>query len=177
VSRIPAGLAAPSPPPGFLDAASGEPLHPAARAARAEAEATAWADPARLYGAGRRSRQLLDGARESVAGVLGCRPDEVSFTSSGTRAVHLGIAGLALGRRRVGTHVVTGAVEHSAVLHAIDVLVAADGREVTTVGVDATGRVVGASTVARNITRRKQEENERLGLIKDLTAALAHAHF
>ncbi len=39
---------------------------------------------------------------------------------------------------------------------------------------DAAGRVVGASTVARNITRRKQEENERLGLIKDLTSALTH---
>ena len=41
---------------------------------------------------------------------------------------------------------------------------------------DAHGRVVGASTVARDITRRKQEENERLGLIKDLTAALAQAY-
>ncbi len=41
---------------------------------------------------------------------------------------------------------------------------------------DPGGRVVGASTVARDITRRKQEENERLGLIKDLTAALAHPH-
>jgi PAS domain S-box-containing protein len=41
---------------------------------------------------------------------------------------------------------------------------------------DATGRVVGASTVARDITRRKQEENERLCLIQDLTAALSHVH-
>jgi PAS domain S-box-containing protein len=41
---------------------------------------------------------------------------------------------------------------------------------------DAGGRVVGASTVARDITRRKEEENERLGLIQDLTAALAHVH-
>ena len=41
---------------------------------------------------------------------------------------------------------------------------------------DTSGRVVGASAVARDITRRKQEENERLGLIKDLTAALAHAY-
>jgi PAS domain S-box-containing protein len=41
---------------------------------------------------------------------------------------------------------------------------------------DASGRVVGASTVARDITRRKQEEDERLGLIKDLTAALEHTH-
>jgi two-component system, cell cycle sensor histidine kinase and response regulator CckA len=39
---------------------------------------------------------------------------------------------------------------------------------------DAGGKVIGASTVARDITRHKQEENERLGLIKDLTAALVH---
>ncbi|SPE59625.1 putative PAS/PAC sensor protein [Verrucomicrobia bacterium] len=38
---------------------------------------------------------------------------------------------------------------------------------------DSHGQVVGASTVARDITRRKQEENERLSLIQDLTAALA----
>jgi 3-oxoacyl-(acyl-carrier-protein) synthase len=41
---------------------------------------------------------------------------------------------------------------------------------------DPSGRVVGASTVARDITRRKQEDNERLSLIQDLTAALAHVH-
>lgn len=41
---------------------------------------------------------------------------------------------------------------------------------------DTGGRVVGASTVARDITRRKQVENEQLELIKDLTAALAHAY-
>jgi PAS domain S-box-containing protein len=41
---------------------------------------------------------------------------------------------------------------------------------------DATGQVVGASAVARDITRRKEEENERLSLIKDLTSALTHAH-
>jgi two-component system, cell cycle sensor histidine kinase and response regulator CckA len=41
---------------------------------------------------------------------------------------------------------------------------------------DATGQVVGASAVVRDITRRKEEENERLSLIKDLTCALAHVH-
>ena len=39
---------------------------------------------------------------------------------------------------------------------------------------DARGRIIGASTVARDISARKEEENERLGLIEDLTAALAH---
>jgi PAS domain S-box-containing protein len=41
---------------------------------------------------------------------------------------------------------------------------------------DHEGRVVGASIVARDITQRKQEENERLALIQELTAALSHAH-
>jgi two-component system, cell cycle sensor histidine kinase and response regulator CckA len=41
---------------------------------------------------------------------------------------------------------------------------------------DPGGRIVGASTVARDITLRKQEENERLSLIQDLTAALAHVN-
>ncbi len=130
----------PTPPPGYLDAASGEPLHPAARLALAAADASgAWADPARLYGPGRRSRVLLDSARASVAAVLGCRPDEVSFPSSGTQAVHLGVAGLASGRSRVGSVRVVSAVEHSAVLHAARHGVIAD--QVIAVGVDRTGRV------------------------------------
>lgn len=40
---------------------------------------------------------------------------------------------------------------------------------------DGEGRIIGASTVARDITRRKQEETERLSLIQELTAALSHA--
>jgi two-component system, cell cycle sensor histidine kinase and response regulator CckA len=42
---------------------------------------------------------------------------------------------------------------------------------------DASGRVIGASSVARDITQRKREDNERLALIQELTSALEHAHF
>ena len=41
---------------------------------------------------------------------------------------------------------------------------------------DATGRVIGMSSVARDLSRRKQEENDRLALIRDLTSALARAN-
>jgi two-component system, cell cycle sensor histidine kinase and response regulator CckA len=40
---------------------------------------------------------------------------------------------------------------------------------------DSAGQVIGASTIARDITARKQEETERLALIQDLTAALSHS--
>jgi cysteine desulfurase len=102
----------------YLDAASTEPLHPAARSTLLEALDAGWADPARLYREGRRARILLDNAREVTAGLLGARPDEVVFTGSGTQAVHLGVLGMLAGRRRAGNRLVTTAVEHSAVLHA-----------------------------------------------------------
>lgn len=97
-----------------------------------------WADPARLYGAARRARMLLDGARETVAGCLGARPDEVSFTASGTQAAHLAVLGGLAGRRRAGTTLVHSAVEHSAVLNAAERHVAAGGQAVP-VGVNELG--------------------------------------
>ena len=77
-----------------------------------------YADPRRLHRAGREARLLLDNAREATADALGVRADEVTFTPSGTHAVHLGLLGLVRGSRR-GDVVVHSAVEHSAVRHAV----------------------------------------------------------
>ena len=122
---------------GYLDAASAEPLHPAAHSTLLSALGEGWADPSRRYGAGRRNRLRLDAARSAVAGVLGARADELSFTASGTAAVQLGLLGAAAARHRVGSHVVVSAVEHSSVLQAA----AAHGGDVTVVPVDRLGRV------------------------------------
>ncbi|MFI6283553.1 cysteine desulfurase/sulfurtransferase TusA family protein [Streptomyces sp. NPDC051018] len=121
----------------YFDTASSAPLHPVARQALQAALDEGWADPARLYREGRRARLLLDAAREAAAEAVGCRPDELVFTPSGTRAVHLGVAGALAGRRRVGGHAVVSAVEHSSVLHAS----ARYGEETSEVPVDRLGRV------------------------------------
>jgi cysteine desulfurase len=121
----------------YLDAAAGVPLHPAARTALVAALEDGWADPARLYGSARRARLLLEGAREAVAAVLGARPDEVSFPSSGTAAAHLAVLGGLTGRRRAGSALVHSAIEHSSVLAAAQHA----GVPATAVGVDALGRV------------------------------------
>lgn len=107
-----------------FDAASAEPPHPAARAALLAAFDEGWADPARLYRAGRQARMLLDQSRAAVAEVLGCRAREVMFTASGTAAIHYGMAGVLAGRRRIGERLVVSAVEHSAVLHGAELHVA-----------------------------------------------------
>ncbi|MET7484757.1 aminotransferase class V-fold PLP-dependent enzyme [Streptomyces sp. NPDC005538] len=124
----------------YFDAASSAPLHPVARQALLASLDEGWADPARLYREGRRARMLLDAAREAAAEAVGCRPDELVFTASGTRAVHTGIAGALAGRRRVGRHLIVSAVEHSSVLHSAEALVA-EGGSSTEVPVDRTGAV------------------------------------
>lgn len=78
---------------------------------------------------------LLDAAREAAAEAVGCRADELVFTSSGTQAVHAGISGALAGRRRVGRHLIVSAVEHSSVLHSAELF------DVTEVPVGRTGAV------------------------------------
>ncbi|MGA4959190.1 cysteine desulfurase/sulfurtransferase TusA family protein [Streptomyces lavendulocolor] len=124
----------------YFDSASAAPLHPVARQALQAALDEGWADPARMYREGRRARLLLDAAREAAAEAVGCRPDELVFTPSGTAAVHSGVAGALAGRRRTGRHLVVSAVEHSSVLHSAAAHGGAGGT-VTEVAVDRGGRV------------------------------------
>ncbi|MEW2247460.1 aminotransferase class V-fold PLP-dependent enzyme [Streptomyces sp. NPDC006975] len=132
---------------GYFDAASATPLHPVARQALLASLDEGWADPARLYREGRKARMLLDASREAAAEAVGCRADELVFTSSGTRAVHTGVAGALAGRRRVGRHLIVSAVEHSSVLHSAEAHQAGGGA-VTEVAVDRGGRVDPAAYAA-----------------------------
>ncbi|WIM98040.1 aminotransferase class V-fold PLP-dependent enzyme [Actinoplanes oblitus] len=122
-------------PPVYLDAASAAPLHPVAREALLAALADGWADPARLYAAGRRAQQLQEAASAAVAELLGVRPDELSFWPSGTAAAQAAVLGGLAGRRRAGSVLVHSAIEHSTVLHAAGT---AEAREVR---VDRLGRL------------------------------------
>src|SRR5689334_6335547 len=61
---------------------------------------------------------MLDNARSATAEALGVRPDEVTFTPSGTHAVHLGVLGLLAGNARSGHQLLASAVEHASVMHA-----------------------------------------------------------
>ncbi|MEO6019879.1 MAG: aminotransferase class V-fold PLP-dependent enzyme [Knoellia sp.] len=99
----------------MLDA-NRSPLHPSARETLLAALDAGWADPRRLHREGRQARHLLDRARESVAASVGARPDEISFHPSGVHALRTGVAGLRHARRRVGTRVLTSAVDQAVLL-------------------------------------------------------------
>jgi cysteine desulfurase len=80
---------------------------------------------------GQQTRAAVEDARESVAALLGCRAAEIVFTSGGTEADNLAIAGLV----GAGDHVITSSIEHHAVLLACEHLEDI-GAEVTVLPVD-----------------------------------------
>jgi len=100
---------------------------------------------------GQNTRAAVEDARDSVAALLGCRASEIIFTSGGTEADNLAIAGLV----GAGQHVITSSVEHHAVLLACKHLEEI-GAEVTVLPVD------GRSLVDPADVRRALRPNTRL---------------
>ena len=99
-----------------------------------------WGNPSSVHRLGMDAEHLLQQARKQVADRLGAEPDRVFFTSCGTEADNWAIFSAAqrLGKR--GKHIVTTAVEHHAVLHAMQKL-EQSGFEVTYLEPDGEGFV------------------------------------
>ena len=93
-----------------------------------------------VHAEGRAARAALDDARERFARFIGAKSKEIIFTGSGSEADNLALIGAARALRQRGNHLVSSAIEHHAVLHALDAL-RDEGFEVTLLGVDSEGRV------------------------------------
>lgn len=98
-----------------------------------------YGNPSSAYSFGSRISKAIEQARAQVAGLLGCEPKEILFTSCGTEADNAAIAS-ALSIDPDRQHVVTTAVEHSAIIKQCEVL-AKRGVEVTLLGVDEKGQI------------------------------------
>uniref|UniRef100_UPI003F6E949A aminotransferase class V-fold PLP-dependent enzyme n=1 Tax=Elioraea sp. TaxID=2185103 RepID=UPI003F6E949A len=97
----------------YLDANATEPLRPEARAA-VLAALDQPGNPSSVHGAGRAARRVLEDAREALAAVVGLAPASLVFTSGGTEANAIALAGCATEGRRV----LASATEHDSVLRA-----------------------------------------------------------
>lgn len=97
-----------------------------------------------LHSSGRRARRVVEQAREVVAEALGARPSEVIFTGGGTESDNLAVKGIYWGRQAgepARRRVLASAVEHHAVLDAVEWLAEHADAEITWLEVDAHGRV------------------------------------
>lgn len=120
----------------YLDHAATSPLHPEVLEAMLPYLGEHYGNPGSLHRAGQRCRQAVQEAREQVAALIGADPREIVFTSGGTEADNLAIAGTL---DEYGGRVVTASTEHHAVLHAARHW-STDGPPVE-LGVDAGGRI------------------------------------
>ncbi len=98
------------------------------------------ANPISAHKLGQRVHERLKRARALVAELLGCKPREVVFTGGGSESNNMAIKGVAWSQAGQGRHLITSAVDHSAVTRAMDFLVPF-GYEVTRLPVDSFGRV------------------------------------
>lgn len=131
----------------YLDHAATTPMRPAAIEAMAATMAQT-GNAASLHGSGRDARRRVEESRESIAAALGARPSEVIFTAGGTESDNLAIKGIYWARRDADvrrTRVIAGAVEHHAVLDAVQWLADHEGADVTWLPVDDAGTVTAAA--------------------------------
>ncbi|GAB3848692.1 cysteine desulfurase family protein [Micromonospora andamanensis] len=97
-----------------------------------------------LHASGRRARRRVEESRERVAAALGARPSEVIFTGGGTESDNLAVKGIFWARRDADAgrrRVISSAVEHHAVLDAVEWLDRHEGAEVGWLPVDGAGRL------------------------------------
>ena len=98
-----------------------------------------YGNPSSLHSIGQDAAEALERARQTVAGCLGCRPDEIYFTSGGSEADNQAILSAARnGAARGKRHIISTAFEHHAVLHTLQKL-AREGFEVTLLDVHENG--------------------------------------
>ena len=99
-----------------------------------------WGNPSSLHEKGIQAEDLLERARKTVAGAIGCEPSEIVFTSGGTQSNNIAVFGAVEAAKRKGNKIITSSVEHPSVMKAFDRL-ENEGYEVVRLRVDRFGRV------------------------------------
>lgn len=100
-----------------------------------------YGNPSSLYEAGQQAKMAIEDARGRVAAVLGCKPDEIYFTSGGSEADNQAIISAAkLGQKKGKKHIISTSFEHHAVLHTLKKL-EKEGFEITLLDVHDNGIV------------------------------------
>lgn len=125
----------------YLDYNATTPVDPAVAQVMKPALESAFGNPSSQHAFGLEAKVLLEEARNRVAGLLGCRKEEIVFTSGGTESNNHAIKGVAFANRDRGRHIITSRIEHPATLEVCRYL-EQQGFEVSYIPVDTYGRIL-----------------------------------
>lgn len=126
--------------PIYLDYNATTPVDPEVLAAMLPYLTEFYGNPSSGHKYGIEARAAIENAREQVADLLKCYPDEVVFTSGGTESNNMAIQGAAYANRDRGNHLIISAIEHPAVIEVAGYL-QQNGFIVSVVPVDNNARV------------------------------------
>ena len=162
----------------YLDFNASTPTAPEAVEAMRPFLADHYGNPSSLHWAGAPAKDAVEQARGQVAGLLGCDPTEVVFTSGGSESNNHAIKGIYFANRNRGDHVIITAVEHPAVRNPCRFLEKL-GAAVTVLPVDGHGRVdpedVRKAITPRTVLITVMHANNEVGTIEPIPEIAAIA--
>jgi cysteine desulfurase len=167
--------------PIYLDYNGTTPHAPEVVAAMRPFLETEFGNPSSSHWYGIRPKQAIEEARRQVAGLLGCRPEEITFTSGGTESNNQAVKSIGGARFSRGGHIITSVIEHPAILEVCRFM-EAHGFSVTYIPVDADGRVdpadVAAAITPRTIMITIMHANNEVGTVQPVAeiARSARSH-
>lgn len=100
-----------------------------------------YANPSSIHAAGQEAKEAVEQARQTIATLVHCLPEEIIFTSGGTESINLALKGIAFPKKK--GHIITSQIEHPAVLETCRYL-ETKGLKVTYLPVDKFGLVSAA---------------------------------
>jgi len=124
----------------YLDFNASTPILPTVAKAMEPFLSDYYGNPSSRHWAGLPAKEAVENARSQVAGLLGCLPEEIIFTSGGTESNNHALKGAFFKHRDHGNHIITSQVEHPSILQPCRFL-ERHGAEITYLPVDRHGRV------------------------------------
>ncbi len=165
--------------PIYLDHAATTPVRPEVIQAMLPLWGAGFGNPSSAHVFGRVAREALDDAHERLAAAIGGEAREIVMTSGGTEAINLALKGAAWAGRARGHRIITSAVEHHAVGHALAHL-DKFGFEIVEVPVDRYGRVdpddVERALTDTTVLVAVMLANNEVGTIQPITEIAARVH-
>ena len=157
----------------YLDHAATTPVHPKVLEAMMPYFSGKFGNPSNLHDIGREAKNAVDEARAKTALLIGAKPEEIFFTSSGAESNNFALKGLAQANSQKGKHIILSQIEHFSLLHPAKTL-EKSGFTVTYLPTDKTG-LVSPDDVAKAITKETilvsiMHANNEIGTIEPIEA-------
>ena len=74
-------------------------------------------NPSSVYNIGKKNKEAINIARMKIANLIGCKVNEIYFTSGGSESDNMILKGIAFANKHKGNHIITSKIEHPAILN------------------------------------------------------------